>query len=108
VRCRELVELYEMPVLHAEGYEADDLIAACVREARFHGLQTVICSADKDLMQLVAPDVMMWDAMRDKVYGVDEVQEKWGVAPAGVCDLLALMGDTSDNVPGVTGVGEKT
>jgi DNA polymerase-1 len=107
-RCRELVEAYEIPVLAQDGYEADDLLAAAVREARAHGLRTVICSADKDLMQLVADDVVMWDAMRNRVFGVDEVKEKWGVAPDKVCDLLALMGDTSDNVPGVQGIGEKT
>lgn len=108
VRCRELAEAYAIPILHAPHYEADDMIAACVREARAHGLITVICSADKDLMQLVADDVVMWDAMRNRVYGPDEVREKWGVGPERLCDLLALMGDSSDNVPGVPGVGEKT
>ena len=107
-RCRELVEAYEIPVLQMDGYEADDLLAAAVREARSHGLRTVICSADKDLMQLVGEDVVMWDAMRNRVFGPAEVKEKWGVEPARVCDLLALMGDTSDNVPGVQGIGEKT
>jgi DNA polymerase-1 len=107
-RCRELVEAWAIPVLQREGFEADDLIAAAVREAKKHGLVTVICSADKDLMQLVDDDVLQWDAMRNVVYGRAEVKEKWGVAPERVADLLALMGDTSDNVPGVSGVGEKT
>ncbi len=107
-RCRELVEAYAIPVLQLEGYEADDLLAACVREARMHGLRTVLCTADKDLMQLVGDDVVMWDAMRNRVFGPDEVKEKWGVGPERVRDLLALMGDTSDNVPGVQGIGEKT
>lgn len=107
-RCRELVEAWAIPVLQREGFEADDLIAAAVREAKKHGLVTVICSADKDLMQLVDDDVLQWDAMRNAVYGRPEVKEKWGVAPERVADLLALMGDTSDNVPGVAGVGEKT
>jgi DNA polymerase-1 len=107
-RCRELVEAWAIPVLQREGFEADDLIAAGVREAKKHGLVTVICSADKDLMQLVDDDVLQWDAMRNVVYGRSEVKEKWGVAPEKVADLLALMGDTSDNVPGVSGVGEKT
>lgn len=107
-RCRELAEAYAIPVLQQEGYEADDLIAACVREARKHGLTTVICSADKDLMQLVADDVILWDTMRNQVYGPAEVRQKWGVGPEQICDLLALMGDSSDNVPGVAGVGEKT
>ncbi|MFO0556461.1 MAG: DNA polymerase I [Polyangiales bacterium] len=107
-RCRELVEAWAIPVLQREGFEADDMIAAAVREAKKHGLVTVICSADKDLMQLVDDDVLQWDAMRNVVYGRAEVKEKWGVAPEKVADLLALMGDTSDNVPGVSGVGEKT
>ncbi|MBL8682655.1 MAG: DNA polymerase I [Myxococcales bacterium] len=107
-RCREVVEAWAIPVLQRDGFEADDLIAAGVREAKKHGLVTVICSADKDLMQLVDDDVLQWDAMRNVVYGRNEVKEKWGVAPERVADLLALMGDTSDNVPGVAGVGEKT
>lgn len=107
-RCRELVEAWAIPVLQREGFEADDLLAAAVREARSHGLITVICSADKDLMQLVSDDVLQWDAMRNVVYGPAEVKEKWGVEPAKIAELLALMGDTSDNVPGVSGVGEKT
>jgi DNA polymerase-1 len=107
-RCRELVEAWAIPVLQREGFEADDLLAAAVREARKHGLVTVLCTADKDMMQLVSTDVLQWDAMRNVVYGPAEVKEKWGVEPAQIADLLALMGDTSDNVPGVSGVGEKT
>ncbi len=108
VRCREIAEAYAIPILQQDRYEADDLIAACVREARKHGLVTVVCTADKDLMQLVADDVVLWDSMRNRVSGAEEVREKWSVGPERVRDLLALMGDTSDNVPGVPGVGEKT
>jgi DNA polymerase-1 len=107
-RCREVVEAYAIPVLQCEGVEADDLLATCVAEARKHGLFTVICSGDKDLLQLVDDDVIMWDAMRSRIFGAAEVKEKWGVAPNRVRDLLALMGDSSDNVPGVAHVGEKT
>ncbi len=107
-RCREVAEAYKIPVLQCDGVEADDLLATCVVEARKHGLFTVICSGDKDLLQLVADDVIMWDAMRSRIYGADEVKEKWGVPPNRVRDLLALMGDSSDNVPGVAHVGEKT
>lgn len=107
-RCREVAEAYAIPVLQCDGVEADDLLATCVVEARRHGLFTVICSGDKDLLQLVADDVIMWDAMRSRIYGADEVKEKWGVPPNRVRDLLALMGDSSDNVPGVAHVGEKT
>ena len=107
-RCRQVAEAYAIPVLQHDGFEADDLLATCVAHARAQGFLTVICSGDKDLLQLVGDDVIMWDAMRSRVYGIEEVKEKWGVPPERVRDLLALMGDTSDNVPGVAHVGEKT
>ncbi|HEU4405793.1 MAG TPA: DNA polymerase I [Polyangiaceae bacterium] len=107
-RCRELVEAYRMPILQREGFEADDVIATAVKAARAEKLRAVIVSADKDLMQLVGDDVVLWDTMRNKVYGPDEVREKFGVPPALVRDALALTGDTSDNVPGVPSVGPKT
>ncbi|KYF62035.1 DNA polymerase I [Sorangium cellulosum] len=108
-RCREIVEAYCIPIFVQEGLEADDLIAVAVARAKERGLRVVIASSDKDLMQLVDEDrVMLWDAMRDKVYGPPEVVAKFGVPPEQVRDLLALVGDSSDNVPGVPGVGLKT
>ncbi|WP_437762898.1 DNA polymerase I [Sorangium sp. So ce281] len=108
-RCREIVEAYRIPIFIQEGLEADDLVAVAVARARERGLRVVIASSDKDLMQLVdGEQVMLWDAMRDKVYGHPEVVAKFGVPPEQVRDLLALVGDTSDNVPGVPGVGLKT
>lgn len=108
-RCKEIVEAYRIPIFAADGLEADDLIAVAVQRAKAKGLRVVIASADKDLMQLVDDEhVMMWDAMRDRVYGPPEVEEKFGVPPSQVRDLLALVGDSSDNVPGVPGVGMKT
>ncbi|XXT19262.1 DNA polymerase I [Sorangium sp. So ce429] len=108
-RCREIVEAYRIPIFIHEGLEADDLIAVAVERAKERGLRVVIASSDKDLMQLVDDDrVMLWDAMRDKVYGPPEVVAKFGVPPEQVRDLLALVGDSSDNVPGVPGVGLKT
>ncbi len=107
-RCRELVEAHRMPVLQRDGFEADDVIATVVKAARAEKLRVVIVSADKDLMQLVGDDVVLWDTMRNKVYGPDEVREKFGVPPALLRDALALTGDTSDNVPGVPSVGPKT
>ncbi|KYF77425.1 DNA polymerase I [Sorangium cellulosum] len=108
-RCREIVEAYRIPIFIHEGLEADDLIAVAVERAKERGLRVVIASSDKDLMQLVDDDrVMLWDAMRDKVYGHPEVVAKFGVPPEQVRDLLALVGDSSDNVPGVPGVGLKT
>jgi DNA polymerase-1 len=107
-RSRELVEAYNIPIFLVDGLEADDLIAVAVDRAREKGLRAVIASSDKDLMQLVGPDVMLWDAMRDRVYGEPEVVAKFGVPPSQLRDLLALVGDTSDNVPGVPGIGPKT
>lgn len=107
-RCREIVEAYEIPVFEAPGVEADDVIATFVKRAREEGLRTVIVASDKDLMQLVADDVTMYETMRGRVYGPPETEAKMGVPPSKVCDLLALMGDSSDNIPGVPGVGPKT
>ncbi|MEM1033231.1 MAG: DNA polymerase I [Myxococcota bacterium] len=109
-RCREIFEAYGMPIYMKEGYEADDLIATLTRQALDEGWRVVIASTDKDLMQLIRPDerVLCWDAMRNKVYDLAAVDKKFGVAPERVRDVLALIGDSSDNVPGVPGVGPKT
>jgi DNA polymerase I len=108
-RSKELIEAYRIPIFIAEGHEADDLVAAAVEKAKAKGLRVVIASSDKDLMQLVDDEkVMLWDTMRDKVYGEPEVTAKFGVPPSQLRDLLALVGDSSDNVPGVPGVGLKT
>lgn len=112
VRCEEVVRAYNIPVYQQDGMEADDVIASVVKRAmETEECRVVIVSADKDLMQLVRDDderVLLWDSMRDKTYGPAEVKEKFGVAPSQLRDLLALTGDTSDNVPGVPGVGPKT
>ena len=111
VRCEQIVRAYNIPVYEKAGLEADDLIAALVTRATKEGCRVVIVSMDKDLLQLVHDDddqVVMWDSMRDKVYGPAEVREKMGVRPSQVRDWLALTGDTSDNVPGVPSVGPKT
>jgi DNA polymerase-1 len=107
-RCREIVDAFAIPVFHQDGFEADDLIAAAVAQARARKWRVVIVSADKDLMQLVGDDVVLWDTMRDKVFGTAEVLERFGVPVAQVRDWLALTGDTSDNIPGVPSVGPKT
>jgi DNA polymerase-1 len=107
-RSREIVEAYRIPIFQRDGVEADDLIATAVRLAQEAGLFVVILGADKDLMQLISDRVAMWDTMRDKTYGLTEVVEKFGVPPGQLRDLLALMGDSSDNIPGVPSVGPKT
>ncbi|PWC33347.1 DNA polymerase I [Azospirillum sp. TSO35-2] len=105
---REATEAFCLPCLELEGYEADDLIATYARLARDAGRPVTIVSSDKDLMQLVGPGIGMFDPMKNKTIGPDEVFEKFGVAPDKVVDVQALAGDSVDNVPGVPGIGIKT
>ncbi len=107
-RCEQIVRAFNIPIFKQDGVEADDLIASAVKSALTHELKVVIVAADKDLMQLVSERVIMWDTMRDRVFGVPEVEERFGVRIDQVRDLLALTGDTSDNIPGVPSVGPKT
>jgi DNA polymerase-1 len=107
-RVEQLLNAFELPIFVQPGVEADDLIATLVAGARLRAMRVVIVSADKDLMPLVGPDVVLWDTMRDKVWGPDEVHERFGVPLHQLRDLLALMGDSSDNIPGVPSIGPKT
>jgi DNA polymerase-1 len=107
-RLREIIDAYAIPVLQQDGVEADDMIAALVKRARAQNLAVVIVSADKDLLQLVGDDVQMYDTGRNIVYGPEETRQKLGVRPDQVRDYLALVGDTSDNIPGVPSIGPKT
>ena len=107
-RVKQVIRAWGMHPLEKEGFEADDIIATVTRRAREAGLEVVIVSADKDLLQLIDDGVVMYDTMRSRVFGREETFEKMGVPPEQVRDLLALMGDSSDNVPGVKGVGAKT
>lgn len=105
---REATEAFNCPSIEMEGYEADDLIATYARQALAEGAEVTIVSSDKDLMQLVKPGVTMWDPMKNRTIGPDEVMEKFGVGPDKVVDVQALAGDSTDNVPGVPGIGVKT
>jgi DNA polymerase-1 len=105
---REAVHAFEIPCLEQAGYEADDLIATYARLACEAKATTTIVSSDKDLMQLVGNGVTMYDTMKDKRIGAAEVMEKFGVPPDKVIEVQALIGDSSDNVPGVPGIGVKT
>jgi DNA polymerase-1 len=96
------------PVISVPGVEADDVIATLTTAARARGWEVVIYSADKDLMQLVGDHVTMIDALRQQTYTREEVIKKMGVPPEQIADYLALVGDASDNIPGLAGVGEKT
>lgn len=103
-----LIEANNIPALKMPGYEADDLIARAALYGRDHGCDVTIVSGDKDFMQMVGGKITMFDPMRGKKVDVEAVKEKFGVGPERVADVLALMGDASDNIPGVPGVGEKT
>ena len=107
-KIKEVVDAYRVPSLSFPGFEADDIIATIASRAAQKGWDVVIVSGDKDLMQLVGDRVRMWDPQRNKLYDAAAVKKKFGVEPGRVLDLLALMGDSSDNVPGVPGVGAKT
>ena len=105
---RAAVRAFEIPCLEQAGFEADDLIATYARLACEAKATTTIVSSDKDLMQLVGNGVVMYDTMKDRRIGRDEVIEKFGVGPEKVIEVQALIGDSTDNVPGVPGIGVKT
>jgi DNA polymerase I len=105
---REAVAAFDLPCLEQRGFEADDLIATYVRQASEAGATSTIVSSDKDLMQLVTDRVTMFDSMKDKWIGRAEVIEKFGVPPEKVIEVQALIGDSTDNVPGVPSIGQKT
>lgn len=105
---REATRAMGLVPVDMEGFEADDLIATYARQAREAGADVTIVSSDKDLMQLVGDKVTMYDAMKNKIIGPAEVQEKFGVGPDRVIDVQALAGDSADNVPGVAGIGVDT
>src|SRR5882757_6312321 len=105
---REAVHAFDIPCLEMGGFEADDLIATYARQACEVKANVTIVSSDKDLRQLVNDCVIMYDTMKDRKIGVAEVIEKFGVPPEKVIEVQALIGDSSDNVPGVPGIGVKT
>jgi DNA polymerase-1 len=105
---RDATRAFNLPCIEMKGFEADDLIATYSRLAREAGARVTIVSSDKDMMQLVGDQVTMYDGLKDKRISFDEVAEKFGVGPDRVIDVQALAGDSSDNVPGVPGIGVKT
>lgn len=105
---RQATRAFNLPCIETEGFEADDIIATYARAAEALGADVTIISSDKDLMQLVTPNVHMYDSMKDKQIGIPDVIEKWGVPPEKMIDLQAMVGDSVDNVPGIPGIGPKT
>ncbi|MGC9324373.1 MAG: DNA polymerase I [Desulfomonilia bacterium] len=102
----DVVSALGIPVVQREGFEADDIIATLARRSP-PDTHVIIVSGDKDLMQLVNESVTVWDTLKDKLYDRDGVREKFGVYPEYIADLLAIMGDSSDNIPGIPGIGQK-
>lgn len=105
---RQVVTALGLPAVEVEGFEADDLMATLARQAREQGFEVVLVSGDKDLFQLISPQVRLWDTMKEITMGPEEVRAKLGVEPAQVVDFMALTGDSTDNVPGVPSVGSKS
>lgn len=105
---KKFVEASNILTLVEQGVEADDILATAVAKFSAAGYRSVLVSGDKDLLQLVDDDVIMWDPMKDKVMNREEVEKKYGVRVDQLLDYFALVGDSSDNVPGVPGVGPKT
>ena len=105
---REVVRAFNIPALELAGYEADDIIGALAARHSAAGGRVVVVTGDKDLMQIVTERVTLLDTMKGKASGIAEVLERFGVAPELVPDILGLAGDSSDNIPGVPGIGEKT
>ncbi|MEK7286351.1 MAG: DNA polymerase I [Nitrospirota bacterium] len=90
------------------GYEADDLIGTLCKKGEAAGLSVTIVSGDKDMLQLLSPNIRMYDSLKEKFFTPESVQERFGVTPSKMIEIMGLMGDTADNIPGVFGVGEKT
>ena len=106
--AKAFIEASGWPLVCISGVEADDVIATLAKRGQKAGMEVIIASSDKDLMQLVGGGVVMYDSMRAKLYDEDGVREKFGVLPSAVADYLALVGDSSDNIRGVAKVGAKT
>ncbi|MBH0204911.1 MAG: DNA polymerase I [Nitrospira sp.] len=103
-----IVDALAIPGLRQAGYEADDLIGTLARKAERAGYDVVIVTGDKDMFQLLTPHVRIYDPVKDKWSGEAECRERFGVEPARVVEIMGLMGDATDNIPGVKGIGEKT
>jgi len=105
---KDIVSALSIPILEMPGYEADDIIATIAKRAEKGDIDTYIVTLDKDMLQILSPRIKVYDTMREKVTEEKDVIERFGVEPKRIPEIIALMGDTSDNIPGVYGVGEKT
>lgn len=106
--CREITRLMGISEYASKTHEADDIIGTISHRLRRNDFRSIIVSGDKDLAQLIKPGDRYWDFARDKIYLHKDIRENFGVAPEAMVDLLALAGDSVDNIPGVPGIGKKT
>ena len=104
---KKIIEGYRIALLEMDGYEADDLIGTVARRVASEA-DVVIVTGDKDLFQLVGDRIQVYDSMKEKRFGVEEVIERFGVSPEQVVEVMGLAGDAIDNIPGIPGIGEKT
>jgi DNA polymerase-1 len=105
---REVVQGLNLTILEKQGYEADDIIATVAKLGQDYGYDIVIVSGDKDFRQILSANTVMWDSMYDKLIDHSTIKRDYGIEPAQMVEVMALSGDTSDNIPGIPGVGEKT
>lgn len=105
---KRIVNAFNIPVLEIEGYEADDILATLAKRGEGEGLDVTVVTGDKDIFQIIGPNIRTYDTMKDKVYEEKDVIERFGVGPDKVVEVMGLMGDAIDNIPGVAGIGEKT
>lgn len=104
---KKIIEGYRIATLEMEGYEADDLIGTVAKGLESE-VDVVIITGDKDILQLVSDRIVVYDTMKERRYGVEEVKERFGVRPEQVVEVMGLAGDPIDNIPGIPGIGEKT
>jgi DNA polymerase-1 len=107
-RMKEIIAAFNIPTFEMPGFEADDLLATLAKKAAAQGIEVFILSGDKDMLQVVQDGIRIYDPMKEAIIEEKDVIERFGVPPSRVAEIMALMGDASDNIPGVKGVGEKT
>jgi len=105
---KELIEAFNIKTFEVPGYEADDLLGTIAKRAEREGMEVFIVSGDKDLYQILSPNIRLYDTMKDRITDAKAVMERYGVSPERFPEVIALMGDAIDNIPGVPGIGEKT
>ncbi len=104
---KDMVRAYNIPIFQQEGYEADDILATIAKKAEVEHIETFIVTGDKDALQLVNAYIKIYNTHKEAIYDADTVKVKYGITPDRMIDLMALMGDASDNIPGIPGIGEK-